>query len=131
MVRHPPPATTPADTTDDASEEALLAARITELEAELARLHAARAAEREATLAPLVKERARLVAELADLDEQRARRATSREALAQFGPGALYALGFAVLPLTFLTGLSVKGGALALLGYGLLAAAGWWRGSRA
>lgn len=131
MLRSPSAPPRAADATDDPSEAELLAARVAALEAELAQLRAAQAAAREATLAPLVEERDRLTTELTDLEERRARLAASRDALAQFSSAAVYAVGLAIFPLAFLFGLSLKAGALCLLGYALLAAAGWWRGNRA
>jgi hypothetical protein len=131
MLRSPPAPPRSADATDDPSEATLLAARVAALEAELAQLRAAQASAREAALAPLHGERDRLTAELADQADHRARLQASRQALGQFGPGAGVAAALALFPLAFLFGMSLKAGALALLAYALVAAFGWWRGSRA
>lgn len=125
MIRQAPPGLQPPD--DDTTE---LAARVAELEAELAQLHAGEASARKAVLAPLVEERERLHAEVATLEARHERVRQAQAAFANLGTGVEIVAAFAALPLVFLLFLAPKLGAGAALVYALAAGIGWWRGSR-
>lgn len=125
MIRQAPPALQPQD--DDTTE---LAARVAELEGELAQLRADEASARAAVLAPLREERERLTAEVAALEARHERIRQAQASFANIDTGVEVVAAFAALPLVFLLFLAPKLGAGAALVAALAVGLGWWRGSR-